>query len=316
MMEACVEDEVAVNLARIEKMAASWPGRAAVRGDLGKYAADYLDPERPDYPIELVPFARHPRYLAASPAQRREILTWGWLVYNDRTIQSEEHLANPAFTAIMHGAWPGAEDIRVRQSVQQCLVDEHFHTLMHTTAIHETRAWRGIDQRLDCPPSITWRRLVEAQARPDITEPWQRSLLLLIFGVVAEVSIKAYLNLIAENDVIQPKHRMIALMHNRDEAAHGQILVEVTKVLWNQMAAQQRRFFIAELPGALSAFVEHDFSAWRAILQQVGLEGADEVIGDCQAEAAETKKMVRDVSGVRQLGAELGILHRLDFQFA
>lgn len=302
-------------ITRLQRMARSWPQRASVRGDLYAQSAGYVDRERPDYPIELVPFARHPRFLAASSDRQRDILTWAWLVYNERTIQSEELLANPCLTAIMHGEWPGATDIHLRQAVQQCLIDEHFHTLIHLTAIHETRAFRGINGQLNCPPTITWRRLLDARTQPDITEPWQRSLLLLLYGVVAEVSIKAYLNLIADNTVIQPRHSTIASIHNHDESAHGQLLVEVTKVLWHHLSERERHFFVDKLPGALSAFVEHDFSAWRAILNHVGLRGADEVIGDCEAEAAESKKMVRDVSGIRQLARELDILHRLDFQF-
>src|ERR1700688_1266387 len=108
----------------LEKMASSWPKRATVRADLFKYTADYLDPNVRDYPLELLPFREHHGYLSLSPEQKQRIDTWGWLVYNDRTIQSEEYLANPAFTAIMHGFFSGAEGFFLRQAIQQCLVDE------------------------------------------------------------------------------------------------------------------------------------------------------------------------------------------------
>jgi 4-aminobenzoate N-oxygenase len=303
----------AADLDLLQKMAASWPKRATVRADLYKYQTEYVDPERSDYPLELIPFAGHPRYLATTPEQKQRIATWGWLVYNERTIQSEEFLANPAFTLIMHGAFPGADDLALRQSVQHCLIDEHFHTLIHMTAIHETRAWRNIEEVLVTPLTITVRNLHRAQA--EVTERWQRDCLSLVYGVVAEVSIKAYLNLLAENDDIQPVHKMIALVHNRDEAAHGQLLVPVTKALWENMNETQRRFFIDALPGALSTFVAHDFSAWRAVLEHERVTGADEIIRDCEHEAVEKKKMVRDVSGLRQLAEELSILDRIDFDF-
>jgi hypothetical protein len=310
-METMHAEEADITL--LKKMAQTWPKRATVRADLYKYAAEYSDPDRPDYPVELIPFAQHPRYLAASPETKRRIETWAWLVYNDRTIQTEEYLANPAFTLIMHGAFPGADDIALRQSVQHCLIDEHFHTLIHMTAIHETRRWRKLDEHLDCPKTITYRRLVEAQA--GVSDPWERNCLALVFGAVAEISIKAYLNLIAENDVIQPLHKVIALVHNRDEAAHGQLLMPVVKILWRCMNERQRRFFVTALPGALEAFVIHDFSAWHAILAHEKLPGADDIIADCEGEALEKKKMVRDVSGLRQLADELGILGEIDFDF-
>jgi len=297
----------------LQKMAASWPKRATVRADLYRYAVAYEDPQRPDYPDELIPFANHPRFLAVSPEVQQRIRTWGWLVYNDRTIQSEEYLANPAFTLIMHGAFPGADDISLRQSVQHCLIDEHFHTLIHLTAIHETRRFRKLDEQLESPLTITVRGLHEAQAL--VSENWERDCLALVFGTVAEVSIKAYLNLLAENDVIQPTHKMIARVHNRDESAHGQLLVPVSKALWEHMNDRQKRFYVEAMPKALEAFVAHDFSAWRAILEHERVEGVDEIIGDSEHEAERGKKMVRDVSGLRRLADELGVLDQIDFDF-
>jgi hypothetical protein len=308
-----VAREANEDVALLRKMAASWPKRATVRGDLYRYAAEYVDPARPDYPHELIPFRDHPKYLALTPEARRRINSWAWLVYNERTIQSEEYLANPAFTLIMHGAFPGADEIALRQAMQQCLIDEHFHTLIHLTAIHESRRWRALDEQLDAPLTLAYRRLAAAQAQA--TEPWQKHALQLVFGVVAEVCIKGYLNLIAENETIQPMHRIVSLVHNRDEAAHGQILVPVTKLLWRRMNEPQRRFFMEALPGALTAFAAHDFSAWRAILLHERVAGADEVIADCEREAAEKKRMLRDVSVLKKLTDELGITDQIQFEF-
>src|SRR5688572_17662645 len=95
-------ERIPIDQELIQKMAATWPKRATLRSELYSYEGSvYHDPARPDYPIELVPFRDHPRFLAASPEQHRQILTWGWLAYNERTITIEEHVANPAFTLIM-----------------------------------------------------------------------------------------------------------------------------------------------------------------------------------------------------------------------
>ena len=301
--------EINIDQTLIRRIGAGWPKRATLRTDLYSFeGAAYDDPARPDYPLALVPFRAHPRFLAAAPEQRQAVLTWAWLAYNERTVALEEHLANPAFTLIMHDAFAGATGIDLRKSIQQCLIDEHFHTYMHMAAIHDTRQFRGLHERLEAPAPIPVRRLRECLARA--SQPAERALIGLAFGVVAEVSVKDFLRLMAEDEEIQPAHRRVALLHNRDEHAHGQLLGEVGKVLWCHMSAADRRSFVQAMPPALDAFVAQDYATWRAILEHVGVPGAREIIADTEADAAE-RSMVRNVSGIKRLLAEIGVLDQL-----
>lgn len=300
-----------VNRALVERLARSWPKRATVRsGRFEAGAGQGWDPAVPDYPLDLVPFRDHPRFRAAPPAQRQALLTWAWLVYNDRVITAEEQVANPALTMVMHGHFPGAEDVVLRQAVQQALVDETYHTYIHMVAVDRTRRLRGLlGAEPAWPPSVTFRRYRQAVA--GATSDWERELLALVWTVVSEVSINAYLVLLSRDATIQPLHRLVTHLHDRDEAAHGRLMVEVAKSLYVHMSAEQRRAFVAALPVALDAFIAHDFSAWAAVLAHVGLEGADEVVGDCRADPA-TGTLVRDFSGLSRLAAELDILDQLD----
>ena len=303
-----------IDHALIRKLVANWPRRTTIRSE--KYpwtdSAPY-DPERPDYPIGLVPFRDHPRFRAASDAQRRDVLSWAWLTYNERTILAEEYMANPAFTMIMHGAFEGAEEIHVRTAIQHALIDEHFHTLIHMSAIDETRRLRGLSAPWSAPDSVTRRRMLEEQARA--TEPWQRALVILAFAVVAEISVNAYLDLLSADDTIQPMHKLVAYLHNRDEFAHGQLIVEVVKLLFLRMSEPHQSFFIAMLPKALLAYSAHDFSAWRAILNHLGLDHAEEIVAACEHDAS-SQLLVRDFSGLKRVAQELEIIERLDFRFA
>lgn len=315
-MTAPAEPAAVVNRALVERLAKSWPGRAAVRS--GQFesavaaAAVAFDPAVPDYPHELVPFWDHPRFHAASPEQRQAVLTSAWLVYNDRVITAEEQVANPALTMVMHGAFPGADDAGMRRAVQQSLVDETFHTYIHMVAVDRTRSARGLaGPAAGWPPSVTFRRYRQACAGAG--SEWERKLLALVWTVVSEVSINAYLVLLSRNDAIQPLHRLVTHLHDRDEAAHGRLMVEVAKSLYCHMTAEQRRAFTAALAPALHAFVAHDFSAWAAVLGYVGVAGADEIVADCRADPG-TGTLVRDFSGLRRLAAELEILDQLDVE--
>ena len=301
-----------VNRAVVERLAESWPKRATVRGaDFEAGLAQPYDPGVPDYPVALLPFADHPLFLLATPAQRQEVLTWAWLVYNERVIAAEEHVANPAMTLVTHGAFPGAEDILLRKAVQQALIDEHFHTYIHMLAVDRTCALRATGPPLRCPESVTYRRFARCQAAAP--SPWERNLVALVWTVVSEVTINAYLCLLSKDTTIQPLHRIVTRLHDRDEAAHGRLMVEVAKSLYLHMSRQQRRTFAEALRPALEAFVAHDFSAWRAILHRVGIEGAEEIVDDCEHDTG-TGALVRDFSGMRRLLGELSLGEQLDLE--
>lgn len=67
----------------LRRIAAAWPRRATVRTDMDKVVGEPdgpagFDPELPDYPERILPFAGHPRYLAAEPHQRSLVNTLGW----------------------------------------------------------------------------------------------------------------------------------------------------------------------------------------------------------------------------------------------
>src|SRR3954453_22133708 len=168
-----------VDLAAIRRIADSWPGRATVRHDLDRLEGpEGDDPDVPHYPARLLPFREHPGYLCLSAEQRRNISTMAWLVYNERVIGAEEHVANPTFASIVHDVFPGATSFDLKRSVQQAHIDETFHTYMHMVAMQRTREVRRLPAEPAYPASVTVRRLLEAQAAT--AERWERDLLALV----------------------------------------------------------------------------------------------------------------------------------------
>jgi hypothetical protein len=305
--------DTTINYTVVKKLVDTWPKRAGVRStDYYKQnnATEY-DANISDYPIEMLPFYNHPRFIDATPKQQQEILTWAWLVYNERVVTAEECVANPAFTMIIQGVFPGADKYFYQQALQQCLIDEHFHTLIHRTAIHQTKKLRNINTQFHSPPSIIYRKLLENKAQ--FSEKWQKDLLTLVWTVVSEISINAYLNLLSTNKSIQPMHKTVTWLHNCDEFAHSSILIEITKSVYIHLNLGQKRFFISALPKAINAFAAHDFSSWQAILKHVGLTDYSKLIKDCEADTANIK-LVRDFSGLKRLAEELDIFNEINFE--
>jgi 4-aminobenzoate N-oxygenase len=294
----------------------NWPKRAGVRRD-EFYEQDYAarDPHLLDYPLPLLPFANHPTFERAPEQTKEQVLTWAWLLYNDRVIEIEHLVTASAINMLLYGVIPGAEDFHVRQALQQTLIDEQFHLMMHEIAVVETKRLRRIDEPLKYPNSIVYRKLLEHQ--DGVSEQWQKNMLTLLWATVSEMTINAYLDLLARAEGIQPTHKKLNWLHNRDEFAHNKIFLEVTKVLFRRLGRKQQRFFVESLPKTLNAFTSHDFSAWSAILERVKLDGREKLVQDCEAEARTgASKLMSDVSGVRRLAAELEIADDVDFGFA
>ncbi|QKW09723.1 diiron oxygenase [Streptomyces sp. NA04227] len=306
-------EEDGVGSATLRRLVTAWPRRAAVttRSDALDEVGAY-DPQLPDYPLRMVPFAEHPRFLAATPEQRGRVLTGLWIGYNERVIATEHLIAEPAFDLVMRGVFPGSDHPLVRQGVQQSLVDESFHTYMHMLAISRTRELRGVRSRPEQPRLVTHRRLLETLAR--MPEEWERDVAVLVWGAVAETCINSLLALLARDDSIQPLHSLITTLHLRDETAHGSLVIEVVRELYARMNAGQRRVLMRCLPLALEAFAEQDLSTLRLELVTAGIEGADEIVGDLRATSS-GRRLVRDFSGAQRMIEQLELGDAVDFEF-
>ncbi len=295
----------------VENLNRAWPKRATVCA-MDKFQVEgEFSPELPDYPTRMVPFFEHSKFQRLEESVKSAVLTWGWIGYNKRTIAAEDHVVNPALNYICNNLL-GAGDWHFHEAMRQTLVDEHYHTLMHMRAMQRTRADRDIRRQLDLPMSVTYRRL-EA-LRGTLVEPWERDLASVAFATVAEISVNAFLDILADDETIQPMNRRVAQMHNRDEYAHSKVLGEVGNVIYQGMSKMQRAFFVKVLPEALRAFVAQDFSMWEAILTQLNIACAAELIADARGAAAGAVIM-RDYSGLHRFAEQAGMLQDMDFDF-
>lgn len=308
--------QTAIEIAKVDhqlvvRLNQAWTRRATVCSPDKAVVDEVFDPARPDYPECMVPFFHHPAFQALSEELKSSVVTWGWIGYNLRTVTAEEHVVNPALSVIAN-QYLGKDNWHFREAMQQTLIDEHYHTLMHLRAIERTRLDRALDLDLDLPPSVTYLRLVALQQT--LAEQWQRDLAAITFAVVAEISVNAYLDLLADDQSIQPQNRRVAELHNRDEYAHSKVLAEVAKVMYANMPPEQRLFFTRTLSVALSAFVAQDYSMWEAILTQLGVEQAARIIADTR-ESNRNATIMRDYSGLQRLAEDLGISDQIDFDF-
>jgi len=296
----------------IGRLAGNWHRRATVKRDEPDIDA-LFEAGRPDYPERIVPFRDHPTWQGLPDELRSRLLSWAWIAYNRHTVLAEQRVANPAFALVMEGEFPGLGGHDMDIALAQAMVDEQYHSLMHISASALTRRRReyGFPDSV-LPESHTAR--THHRLRAQCTERWQRSLTTLAFATVSEISINAYLDLLADDPDIQVVNSTTARLHNRDEYCHASISDEMAKLVYDVLDPGMRRFFLTMLVAGLDAFVATDYATWTAILQTENVPGADRMIADVQADRAGSR-LVRDYSGLHSLMSDMDVLDEVDFDW-
>ncbi len=298
----------------ITRLVRNWRRRASVKGAELDLDALY-EPDRPDYPEGILPFHDHPTYQALNPARRIELLAWGMVAFNRDTMDIEQHLANPGFTLLLNGEFPGVAGEAAHAALAQAMVDEQYHTLMHLNSSAVIRRARGWNLPATALPmsykAIRHLQLCEQTA----TDRFEQNLITLSFATVAEVSISALLDLIADDTEIQPVHSTTAKLHNRDEYCHASISAEMAKTVYRHLSAGQQHFFLTALAESLDAFAANDFGAWRQIVDMVDVPDGQGMIDDCQADLSRTR-MLNDYSGLHRLCQQMDVVDRVGFAWS
>ncbi|GAA2591347.1 diiron oxygenase [Streptomyces axinellae] len=301
-----------VENAVISRLAANWTRRASVKKtepDLD----DLFEPHRPDYPEHLLPFRDHPTYLALDEPVRRKLFAWAWVAFNKNVMDNEQRVVNPGFALFASGAFEGGLNETSAQAVTQAMVDEQYHTLMHLNASAVTRRRRGWHlPESALPLAKKARRHEERLAAAD--HLWQRQLTTLAFTTVSEMSINAYLDLMAQDENVQPVNRVTAELHNRDEYCHSSISKEIAKAVHARLDPERAAYFVEALGDGLAAFGANDFTTWRRIIRLLGVEGGEAMMRDVEAEPGRTL-LVQDYSGLHRLCTEMGVLEQVTFDW-
>jgi hypothetical protein len=302
-----------VESAVIARLAGNWTRRAAVKRDEPDLDA-LFEADRPDFPEHLLPFHDHPLYLKLPRGRRDRMLAWGWVSFNKNVMDIEQQVVNPAFRLLAEGAFDTGLPETMPQAVVQAMVDEQYHTLMHLNASAVTRRRRGW-RMPDAVLPLGHKAHVNEMRKAAAEQPWQRELSMLAFATVAEVSINAYLDLIADDEEIQPVNRVTAELHNRDEYCHASIIADVATAAWARFDGERRRFFLDALADGLAAFAANDFRTWHRILDVESVDGGHRMLQEVEQDAGR-ERLLQDFSGLYRLCEELDAVQDIAFDWS
>lgn len=275
---------------------------------------DLFELDRPDYPERILPFRGHPTYLGLDRHTKNRLLAWAWVAFNKNIMDIEQRVVNPGFMLLAGDAFDTGLDESMASAVIQAMVDEQYHTLIHLNASAVTRKRRGWRMPESALP--VGHKARQHQFRIDTADhEWQRELCMLAFTTVAEISINAYLDLVANDTEVQPVNRATAVIHNRDEYCHSSIASEIAKAAYGRLGAEQQDFFREALVDGMQAFAANDFSTWYRIVDLVRVAGGRQMLEDIEHEPA-GQRLLQDFSGLHRLCAEMGLLETLPFDWS
>ncbi|MBY6410492.1 diiron oxygenase [Rhodococcus sp. BP-252] len=302
-----------VESAVVKRLAGNWEHRATVKKaepDLD----DLFDPAKHDFPEALIPFAEHDTYRELPEARREKLRAWGWIAYNKNVMDVEQQVVNPGFSLLAQDAFETGLGDTLAVAVTQAMVDEQYHTLMHLNASVLTRRRRGWPLRTQSLPfSATVRRRQKAQ----LTAPDSESAALsaLAFTTVAEISITSYLDLIEDNELVQPVNRATVKLHNRDEYCHASIADDLAGIVFEKLDDRGRRSFLDGLKDGMDAFSSTDFSTWRAILHQEEVPDFERMLNEVETDGSR-RQLIQDYSGIRALCRKLDVEDEIGIDWA
>ncbi|MEM7591878.1 MAG: diiron oxygenase [Cyanobacteria bacterium P01_A01_bin.83] len=285
----------------LDAISNNWSSRAQVKKE--EIANNVFILEKDDFLTDLLPFKDHPVFTAASDLEKRDILSCGYLAYNNKTLEIESSLIAPACFAILNEVYPGVANDFCKKVISETLVDESFHILITIRASQITKQYRNLD-KLNVPKSNLISNIRKLQSR--YTEPWQKKTILLATAIVCEVFIGGYLRSLAQAKNIQPLSQITTHAHMMDELSHHAIFKELAKLIYSAMSPTEKEFFAQVLPYPVYWLVDNDLDQWDLLLQQVNFQQGTTMLNDYRKNLKSPLEQA-DFSALIKLGKELGI---------
>jgi hypothetical protein len=286
----------------LSKFTSTWEKRAQVRNYVMPDELMY-ETEKPDFLEALIPIKNCQAYRALSDIKKNNILSYGWLAYNAKTIAIESKIISPVCYDIIDGHLPGADDNNIRKLIAETLTDESYHILLSHHAMAMTEEIRQIDRSLLHSFDLE-KKVIEFERK--YTEKWQKILVRLAVAIVSEIFISDYLKCLSSSSTIVTLNRETVKSHRMDEIAHGRIFTELTKLIYIKLSKKQKDFFSSILYFPLQYFASKELSVWNKILHHVCPESADEIMEEViEQEWFDMSHL--DYKNLIMLGEEIGI---------
>lgn len=263
----------------LEKLSSLWDVRAAVNNELIPYSELRFDQSKLDFSESLVPFRDHPTWQAASPDMKSRCLSYGWIIYNLKTIYIECDIVTPACEDIIKRPPVESRNRDILQRVMsEALLDEALHTKMSITACNYIYRHRQLPYLAFTDFNlIQWRN----QILSTCTAEWQRRLTRFGIACASETLITDYLKTLSQDESIQKVCHEVTRTHAVDEWSHSSVFSFVACDIVHTLSASERCYLQAVIGKTVEMFADNELGAWSQALSLAGLSGHETMLVEC-----------------------------------
>lgn len=236
-----------------------------------------INQDRPDFLLDLLPFNNHPLWKAVADITKKIVMSYGWVMYNLKTIRIETNIVTPFCNNIINGNFEALGSRDFKRIVSQTLVDEGYHTLLSVDGCRVIIENRNLDP-INLPLFNFERNL--SQRVSSCKNNTEKELVLLGNVVTSEVLISDYLATISTSEIIQPFCKAITMTHWKDEAAHSNIFKLIAEDVFNILDKQERDFLLTIIVDSAEWFRDRELECWKEILLFSDCPRAEDIIED------------------------------------
>ena len=278
-----------------------WNKRAKVhQGDPSLETA--FDPERDDFKEPLLPFHDHPDWKAADEELKKKVLSYGWIIYNEKTIQIENKLIAPVCDLIIDAEYPGTQNDTIQEAISQALVDEAFHTLMAVNGVNIIYRERDL-KRVRLPKFQLINRLDKMLS--DYSDKDEQKLVRLATACASETLITDYLSVLSKDAKLQPLCYQSVEAHAADEWSHASVFSYTMAEIFANLSEKHKNLYISILPKAVESFGDDELDVWEVVFTAINFPKYQNIISDCRAKAKQNIDI--DIKGIKKLLSSIGI---------
>jgi hypothetical protein len=260
------------------KLSRLWRERAAVNHGPIDHSSLSFEPHRADFSESLLPFRDHPRWKDAPQELKAAALSYGWALYNLKTVYVECDIVTPACEDLIKRPVGSAiARYELQQVMSEALLDEALHTKMSITACNYIYRHRRLVP-LDYTNFnlVTWRQRLLAGCESE----GKRRLAKFAIATASETLITDYLQTLADDTGIQPICREVTRSHAMDEWGHSGVFSVAAEHVVASLSESERRWFGAIVPKTVEMFADNELGAWAAALDLLSFPHREEIIGD------------------------------------
>lgn len=225
-----------------------------------------FDLSKQDFDVSLLPFNKLPQWDNIPEYLKNKVLSIGWLLYQQKTIQIETQVVTPACIDILNQQLPISSHVAIKTAMAETLVDESYHTHLGISSCQNV-----LDNRQLSPLFVTDFKLTHNRRKllNSLNSSGDRRLASVAIACCSETLITDYLHLLSGNVEIQPQLAQAVKVHADDEMMHERIFFLLAKELSGQLTQEAKILFFHVVELAESWFKDPELDAWIVALRQI-----------------------------------------------